>query len=80
MSASTRNETRLVTDIAKMIGHETYNYAPVNYTIAEKAIEIIQRRRVRPLKKALREISTLAKAWDDPHVGDEIIAIIDGLK
>ncbi|QQG96193.1 hypothetical protein HBE99_04435 [Mycobacteroides chelonae] len=51
-------DSRLVTDIAKMIGRETYNHAPVNYDIADKAIGIIHRRRVRPLERAIAKIST----------------------
>lgn len=72
-----RRQSRLIDDIAKMVGEQTYNHAPVNYGIAEKAIRIIQRRRVRPLERALREIRTLAEAWADPRVGDQIIAVVD---
>ena len=61
MDSATRNETRMVDDIAKMIGRETYNHAPVNYGIAEKAIAIVTRRRVRPLERSLREFDRLAK-------------------
>lgn len=53
-----RSASRLVTDIAKLIGRETYNHAPVNFGIAEKAIGIIHRRRVRPLESALAQIRT----------------------
>ena len=34
---------RLEERIARMIGQQTYNHAPVNYTIAEKAIEMAER-------------------------------------
>lgn len=40
---SDRSRQRLVERIAKMVGEQTYNHAPVNYTIAEKAIEMAER-------------------------------------
>lgn len=33
----------LIDEVAHMIGNQTYNHAPINYTIAEKAIEMVER-------------------------------------
>lgn len=51
-----RRYERLVDDIADMIAKKTYNRAPINYGIAERAIAMVVRRRVRPLERALREV------------------------
>lgn len=37
-----RRREALVERIAHMIGQETYNHAPINYTIAEKAIALVE--------------------------------------
>lgn len=38
-----RRRQRLINRIAHMISEETYNHAPINYTIAEKAIAMVER-------------------------------------
>jgi len=43
MNAERSRHNRLVNRIAKMIANETYNDAPVNYMIAEKAIAMVER-------------------------------------
>lgn len=69
-----RRYDRLVDDIADMIAHETYNRAPVNYGIAERAIAMVVRRRVRPLECALREVRAAALG----HASrTDIVAYID---
>lgn len=38
-----RTRNGLIEAIYKMIGDETWNIAPVNYTVAEKAVEMTER-------------------------------------
>lgn len=45
--AERRRRQRLIKRIATMISNHTYNDAPINYTIAEKAIEMVERSQVR---------------------------------
>ncbi len=45
---------RLVGRIADMIAEQTYNRAPVNYTIAEKTIAMVERSMARMPKQEKR--------------------------
>lgn len=70
-----RRYERLVDDIADMIAKKTYNRAPINYGIAERAIAMVVRRRVRPLERALREV----RAGLGYASRTDIVAYIDGV-
>ena len=37
------NRQALIEDIYKMIGDKTWNVAPINYTVAERAVEMTER-------------------------------------
>lgn len=72
-----RRYDRLVDDIADMIAKQTYNRAPINYGIAERAIAMVVRRRVRPLERALREVRAgLGYGYASRT---DIVAYIDGV-
>jgi hypothetical protein len=43
MSIRARTRNGLVEAIYKMVGDETWNVAPVNYTVAERAVEMTER-------------------------------------
>jgi hypothetical protein len=38
-----RTRSGLIEAIYKMVGDETWNVAPVNYTVAERAVEMVER-------------------------------------
>jgi hypothetical protein len=43
MAGTPRTREGLIEAIYKMVGDETWNVAPVNYTVAERAVEMTER-------------------------------------